>query len=86
MRERPNRIVWLTMEPVRLNLESPRVEGPTLLVAGVLRHPDEPCHRLWWRLPAEWRDALTPWADPFVVAFLFPMMQWRRDVIVEGVA
>lgn len=72
-------------QPMQLTLEPVRVDGPTLEVAAVLAHPNGKRHRLWWRLPAEWRDALTPWADPFVVAFLFPMMQEHRDVVVEGV-
>ena len=40
--------------------------------------------RLWWRLPAEWRDALTTWADPFVIGFAFPIMQAGQDVEVVG--
>jgi hypothetical protein len=72
------------MQPVRLSLEAPRVEGSILLTAAVLEYPDAAPQRLWWRLPAEWRDALTPWADPFVVGFLFPLMSGRRDVMVEG--
>ncbi len=72
------------MQPVRLSLEAPQVEGSMLLTAAVLEHPDGCRLRLWWRLPAEWRDALTPWADPFVVGFLFPLMSWQRDVVVEG--
>jgi hypothetical protein len=72
------------MQPVRLSLEAPQVEGATLLAAAVLEHPDGTRHRLWWRFPAEWRDALTLWADPFLVGFLFPIMSWQRDVMIEG--
>jgi hypothetical protein len=72
------------MQPVRLMPEPPQVEGPTLTMAAVLEHPDGERLRLWWRLPVEWREAVTLRADPFVVAFVFPMMQWRRDVVVEG--
>ena len=68
----------------RLCLEPWREEGEELVVAASLDDPQGRRHRLWWRLPVRWREALTPWADPFVVAFLFPMMQWRRDVLVEG--
>ncbi len=71
-------------QPVRLIPEPVRVEGPDVEVAAVLAHPDGERHRLWWRLPMEWRDALTSWADPFVIAFFFPILQWRRDVVVEG--
>ncbi|MBN1363019.1 MAG: hypothetical protein JW993_20640 [Sedimentisphaerales bacterium] len=69
---------------MRLTLEPVRADGPILELAAVLEHPAGERQRLWWRLPAEWRDAVTPWADPFVIAFLFPIMQWQRDVIVEG--
>jgi len=68
----------------RLCLEPWREQGEELVVAASLDDPQGKRHRLWWRLPVRWREALTPWADPFVVAFLFPMMQWRRDVFVEG--
>jgi len=68
----------------RLYLEPWREEGDELVVAASLDDPQGKRHRLWWRLPARWREALTPWADPFVVAFLIPMMQWQRDVFIEG--
>jgi hypothetical protein len=68
----------------RLILEPWRQEGDALVVAASLDDPQGHRHRLWWRLPAQHRDALTPWADPFVVAMLIPMMQWRRSVLIEG--
>lgn len=74
------------MKPVRLILEPLFVEGQTVTVAAELQHPDGPHQRLWWRLPAPWQDAVTPWADPFIVAFLLLMMQWRHPVQVEGKA
>lgn len=72
------------MNPVRLQLERPQRDGTTLEVAASLVHPDGRRHRLWWHLPVEWAHAVTPWADPFVVGMLFPMMQWQTDVLVEG--
>ncbi len=72
------------MQPVRVTLEPLQIEGASLTTAATLEHPDGRRERLWWRLPLEWRDAVTPWADPFVVGFLFPMMSWGRDVMVEG--
>ena len=72
------------MKPVILRLEPARVEGDTLELAASLEHLDGRRCRLWWRLPAAWSEAVTPWADPFVVGLLFPMMQWRCDVLVEG--
>ena len=72
------------MECVRLQMEPPRTEGDVLEVAASLKHPDGRCDRQWWRVPAAWADAVTTWADPFVVGLLFPMMAWRCDVRVEG--
>ena len=60
------------------------MEGDTLTLAASLEHPEGLRQRLWWQLPAAWADAVTTWADPFVVGLVFPMMQWRRDVMVEG--
>jgi len=77
-------IDWPRMEPARLLLEPWRTEEGRLILAARLEHPDAGPQRLWWRLPEAWVDAVTPWADPFVVAMLFPMMQGRRPVRVEG--
>lgn len=41
-------------------------------------------HRLWWRVPARWRDALTTWADPFVIGLIFPMMSAGGEVEIVG--
>lgn len=70
----------------RLFLEPPREDGDTLEVAACFEsgRASGRRHRLWWRLPAIWRDAVTSWADPFVIAFLFPMMEEGCDVRVEG--
>ena len=62
----------------------PRTEGDVLELAASLKHPDGRCERLWWRLPTAWSDAVTTWADPFIVGLLFPIMQGGRDVQVEG--
>jgi hypothetical protein len=72
------------MSEARLLLEPWQQEGDELIVAASLDDPQGQRHRLWWRLPALWRAALTSWADPFVVALLIPRMQWLRDVHVEG--
>jgi hypothetical protein len=68
----------------RLYLEPWNVSGETLEVAAYLEQ-DGKKQRLWWRLPMQWRDAVTPWADPFVVGFIFPMMQSGGELLVEGV-
>src|ERR1700742_4238311 len=47
---------------------------------------EQPTHteRLWWRVPLTWSDALTTWADPFVVGLIFPIMQAGVDVFVDA--
>jgi len=73
-----------TDRTARLRLEPPVAEGQWLTLAASLDDPEGKRHRLWWRVPAKWRHAVTTWADPFVVSFLFPMMRWGRPVFVEG--
>lgn len=72
------------MTKAKLILEPWCEQDGELVVAASLDDPQGCHHRLWWRLPVSWREATTPWADPFVVAFVVAMMQWRRDVVVEG--
>jgi hypothetical protein len=72
------------MKRSHLHLEPPRTEGDVLEAAASLKHPDGRCERLWWRVPTGWTDAVTTWADPFVVGLLFPIMQAGRDVQVHG--
>lgn len=67
----------------RLYLEPRRIIGDWVEVAACLELP-RGRERLWWRVPAPWADALTPWADPFVVGLLFPAMQAGCDLCVEG--
>jgi len=71
------------MNAMRLILEPEREEGGFIERAARLEGLGE-TERLWWRLPAEWRSAATPHADPFVVGMLFPMMLRGGDVHIEG--
>ena len=68
----------------RIIVEPHRVNGDTLEVAARFESPGAPPQRLWWRLPASWSNAVTPWADPFAIAFLFPMMQAGGEALIEG--
>lgn len=72
------------MESVILSLEPRQTHDDRLTLAANLKHPDGRNLRLWWTLAARWAFALTDWADPFVVGMLFPIMQWGKDVVVEG--
>jgi len=70
----------------RVYIEPHRIDGDTLEVSACFESGRTPgrVHRLWWRLPAALRYAVTPWADPFAIAFLFPMMEDGSDVLIEG--
>jgi hypothetical protein len=67
----------------RLYLEPWNVSGDTLEVAACLEQGSTQ-YRLWWRLPVQWQDAVTQWADPFLVGFIFPIMQSGGDALIEG--
>lgn len=81
---RPWSMNQANMTRATLIVEPRQVTDGTLTLAASLDDPAGRRHRLWWRVPVEWSDAVTLWADPFVVGLLFPMMQWNRDVWVEG--
>lgn len=71
------------MSVQRLVLEPPfEVDGQVELAATLNAAGRQ--QRLAWRVPAEWRDALTTWTDPFVIGFAFPMMQAGGEVEVVG--
>lgn len=72
------------MTPAKLILEPARATGGMLHLAANLIEPDGSLERLWWEVPEAWGGAITPWADPWVVGFLFPIMQRARPVHVEG--
>jgi len=71
------------MGPMRIILEEPRTVGATITLAGVLEGAGAP-QRLWWEVPREWGHALDLSADPFVTAFMMPMMQVGGAVRIEG--
>ena len=39
---------------------------------------------LWYRVPSSAKGQVTGWADPFVIAMIFPIMQLGKPVHVEG--
>ncbi len=72
------------MTPAKLILEPAQAKDGVLRLAAKLIEPDGSIERLWWEVPEAWGDAVTTWADPWVVGFLFPIMQRARPVHVEG--
>jgi hypothetical protein len=59
-------------------------EGPDITLAAVLEEPDGARRRLWYRLPATCREALTRSCDPFVLGVLFTVMKSPLDLHVHG--
>jgi hypothetical protein len=72
------------MTGARLLLEPPvRRDGVLHLGARLLR-PGGPDEHLWWELPETYETFVTPWADPWVIGLIFPMMQSGVPVHIEG--
>jgi len=67
-----------------LTLLPSRLTGKMIHLEGQLRTGGKSSIRLWYRIPAEYKDGLTDRADPFVIGFLFPAMQTGRPVLVRG--
>jgi hypothetical protein len=72
------------MNKARLLLEPAVSEAGTHRLGAMLIQPDGAKDQLWWELPEAWSEALTSWADPWLVGMIFPMMQWGRPVHIEG--
>lgn len=70
--------------PATLMLDPPRTEHRTRRPLATLTQPNGWSEQLWWDIPEAWADAVTPWADPWVVGFLFQMMQHGQPVHVAG--
>jgi hypothetical protein len=68
----------------QLVLHPPEDKGSVVRLAASLLEADGSQQRLWWELPASMANVVTPWADPWVVALLFPIMQRRRSVHIKG--
>jgi hypothetical protein len=77
-------VLGAPMGKARLVLKPVISNAGTRRLAAVLIQPDGSQDELWWEVPEAWAAALTPWADPWVVGMIFPIMQWGRGVHVEG--
>jgi hypothetical protein len=68
----------------RLILGDPNRRDDTVRLSARLLHANGSTDDLWWELPARDVDAVTPWADPWIIGLLFPAMQAGAPVHVEG--
>lgn len=67
-----------------LTIEPAKPSGSLVEVGAVLSTPGRRDVRLWYRVPERLADVLVSQADPFVIAFVFPVMRQGRDVRVIG--
>lgn len=72
------------MQKARLVVGPMSRHAGTLRVCAELLHPSGSKDHLWWELPEECSDSLTPWADPWLVGMIFPIMQAGAPVHIEG--
>jgi hypothetical protein len=59
-------------------------EGDLLTLSMTIELADGTRTRLWYRLPAQYRDLLTSSCDPFVIATTFLSMSQGTEVLVHG--
>lgn len=59
-------------------------QGGLRRISATLKSPIGELHELWFTLPPQWEPAVTTWADPFVVGFLFQAMHLGKTVRVHG--
>jgi len=67
-----------------LTIEPAKRSGSLVEVGAILSVPGRRDVNLWYRVPERLGNVLVSQADPFVVAFVFPMMRQGRDVRVIG--
>lgn len=60
------------------------MSGDEVVVSATVERPGGERSRLWYRVPRECREAITPLADPFVLGILFFAMKEGQDIIVAG--
>jgi hypothetical protein len=71
-------------EKIQLWPEEVVSSGDAITAGAVIERPGGNRQRLWYRLPAAHREALTKSCDPFVLGLLFSMMKTPADVRVHG--
>jgi hypothetical protein len=64
--------------------EPPVQKDGFLTLAAVVEIPGKERQRLWYRLPEEYRPAVSRNDDPFIPGVLFSVMKTRADVHIHG--
>jgi hypothetical protein len=73
-----------TLHNAEIRLDKLIKEGDRLRLAAKFDTPDGIHECLWYAFPLQYHSWLTPNADPFVIAFLFPMMRSGWPVRIRG--
>jgi len=72
------------LSKTRLILQNTQEKDGTLHLEARL-HPERGTPiSAWYRVPSSVKGQVTAWADPFVVAMIFPVMQLGKPLVVEG--
>lgn len=71
-------------EKIHLWPEQTVQDGDSVTLASTLERPDGRRQRLWYRIPATYRNAVTTSCDPFVLGFLFNFMRTSTDLNIHG--
>jgi hypothetical protein len=62
---------------------SEKVEGNFLRLSSWFEH-DNFQKEIWFTIPLEFADFTSKLADPFLLALLFPAMEWNRAIVING--
>ncbi len=76
----------MSIPPLELILHPPTEQDGQTTYAASTTDPQNKTHTLWFKIPTEFSSYVTHTADPFIVGFLFPALQWRRPLHVRAQA
>jgi len=64
--------------------EQKTTEGNLIVCSATLETPDGDRDKLFYKIPAEWENALSGVADPYLIASIFPAMAVNAQIHVHG--
>jgi hypothetical protein len=64
--------------------ENPVEENGSICVRATIETPEQSRKLLWYRLPIEYKDAISSSCDPFLIAIVFMAMRKDSDLVVRG--
>jgi hypothetical protein len=70
-------------EKIHLWPEDAIQDNDSITLAATLERQNGTRRRLWYRIPATGRDAVTTSSDPFVLGILFNVMRFSADLNIH---